>query len=237
MSAYDRRGTCRWSINRQAKIKVSGAENFAPCQLKDINFKGTQISLALKLPKDTFLNLYIVLSDEHALEIEAWIVWHKTIDGCNIYGLYFSRISDTAKEKVYQFVRRICPEQLSKQWWQGLKEEGGEIMDGSDYEYRDRRVFERFPAKMSLRFLNLNTGKEGFAHTRDFSAKGLGLLTSHNLATRSLLEIWLDIPDQGEPLYTRGEVVWAKCLAPEQFRVGVNLERADLMGLSRVLRT
>ena len=110
-------------------------------------------------------------------------------------------------------------------------------MNGSDYEYRDRRVFERFAAKMSLRFLNLNTGKEGFAHTSDFSAKGLGLVTSHNVTPRSLLEIWVDIPDKGEPLYTRGEVVWAKCLAPEQYRMGVNLEKADLMGLSRVLRT
>jgi hypothetical protein len=238
MTVHDRRGSHRWLVNKQAKIKLSGAESFALCQLKDINFKGTQLSLGLKLPKDTFLVLHIVLPDEHALEIEAWIVWHKTIDGCNIYGLYFSRINDADKEKVYQFVQKSCPEQLSKQWWQGLKkEEGGEIMNGSDYEYRDRRVFERFATKMSLRFLNLNTGREGFAHTRDFSAKGLGLVTSHNLTPRSLLEIWLDIPDKGEPLYTRGEVVWAKCLAPEQFRVGVNLEKADLMGLSRVLRT
>ena len=110
-------------------------------------------------------------------------------------------------------------------------------MDGSEYDYRDRRVFERFPTKMSLRFLNLNTGKEGYAHTRDFSAKGLGLVTSRGVVPRSLLEIWLDIPDKGEPLYTRGEVVWSKCLAPEQYRIGVSLERADLMGLSRALRT
>jgi hypothetical protein len=250
---HDRRGTRRWCVNKQAKIKLPGAESFALCQLKDINFKGTQISLGLKLPKDTFLVLHVILPDENALEIEAWIVWHRTIDGCNIYGLYFSRISDKDKEKVYQFVRKSCPEQLSKQWWQGaekegtpgrigsagvpLSAEGGGIMNGSDYEYRDRRVFERFAAKMSLRFLNLNTGREGFAHTSDFSAKGLGLVTSHNVTPRSLLEIWVDIPDKGEPLYTRGEVVWAKCLAPEQYRMGVNLEKADLMGLSRVLRT
>jgi hypothetical protein len=264
---HDRRGTRRWCVNRQAKIKLPGAENFSLCQLKDINFKGTQISRGLKLPKDTFLVLHIVLPDEQAVEMEVWIVWHKTIDGCNIYGLYFSRINDADKEKVYQFVRKSCPEQLSKQWWQGLEKEGapgriasdgvepialtpkpigwfgvpptaegGETMDGSEYGYRDRRVFERFAAKMSMRFLNLNTGKEGYAHTRDFSAKGLGLVTSHGVVPRSLLEIWLDVPDKGEPLYTRGEVVWAKCLAPEQYRVGVSLERADLMGLSRLLR-
>lgn len=248
----DRRGTCRWRVNKQAKIKLPGAENFALCQLKDVNFKGTQISLGLKLPKDTFLALSIVLSEDYAVELEAWIAWHKTVEGCNIYGLYFSRISDGDKEKLYQFVRKNCPQQLSKQWWYGLEKEerptqsdapasrfpreGGENMDGYDYEYRDRRVFERFPAKMSLRFLNLNSGKEGYAHTRDFSAKGLGLITSHGVPRRSLVEIWLDIPDKGEPLYTRGEVVWTKCLAPEQYRMGVNLEKADLMGLSRALR-
>ncbi len=235
---HDRRGCCRWCVNKQVKIKLPGAENFALCQLKDINFKGTQISLGLKLPKDTFLALHVILPDENALQIEAWIVWHRTIDSRNIYGLYFSRISDADKEKLYQLVRKSCPEQLSKQWWQGLKqEEGGETMDSSDYEYKDRRVFERFAAKMSLRFLNLNTGKEGYAHTRDFSAKGLGLVSSHGVVPHSLFEIWVDIPDKGDPLYTRGEVVWTKCLAPEQYRMGVSLEKADLMGLGRVLRT
>jgi hypothetical protein len=124
----------------------------------------------------------------------------------------------------------------AKRCFYATKEERSKTMNDSDYEYRDRRLSKRFAAKMSLRFLNLNTGKEGYAHTRDFSAKGLGCLTSHNVKPRSLLEIWLDIPDKGKPLYARGKVAWTKCLAPERYRIGINLEKANLIGLDHALQ-
>jgi hypothetical protein len=71
---------------------------------------------------------------------------------------------------------------------------------------------------------------------QDVSAKGLGLVAGEALAPLTPLEMWLNIPDKGEPLYVRGEVAWSKKLAADQYRIGVNLERANLMGLSRVLR-
>ena len=100
----------------------------------------------------------------------------------------------------------------------------------------DRRIFERINTKMPLRFLNPTNGREGTADTVDISANGLGLVTNENLSATAPLEMWLGIPDQHEPLYTRGEVAWSKTL-PEtgQQRVGVRLEKAELMGLARVL--
>jgi hypothetical protein len=48
--------------------------------------------------------------------------------------------------------------------------------------------------------------------------------------------MWLDIPDQHEPLYTRGEVAWSQTLPDTgQQRLGIRLEKAELMGLARVL--
>jgi hypothetical protein len=82
----------------------------------------------------------------------------------------------------------------------------------------------------------VSENREGTGQTADISAKGIGLVADVELAPNTPLEMWLEIPDKGEPLYTRGEVVWSKMMEPNKFRIGVNLEKADLMGLSRVLR-
>lgn len=100
----------------------------------------------------------------------------------------------------------------------------------------DRRIFARIDAKFPLRFLSPSSGKEIQADTVDISANGVGFVTSEDLSARAPLEMWLDIPDQHEPLYARGEVVWSRSLADtDQQRIGVQLERAQLMGLARAL--
>ena len=100
----------------------------------------------------------------------------------------------------------------------------------------DKRVFARIDTKFPLRFLDLNSGREGEAETIDVSANGLGLVTNEPLAPQTPLEMWLRIPDQHEPLYTRGEVVWSRAVdGGERQRIGVRLLKAELMGLARVL--
>jgi len=230
----NRRSISRWQIKRQAKIKLVGAENFADCNIKDINLKGAQVCLGLKLPKDNFIKFCLFLAEDCSLNIEAWVVWHKTIGNLNSYGLYFSRVKDEDKEKIYSFVHKYCPEQIKRQYCQDIIEKGGENMTAQGFE--DKRIFERFFLKFPVRFLELNSNREGNGQTLDISAKGVSFTTDEQLIPRTPLEMWLKIPDQGEPLYTRGEVVWSNRVSPTEYRAGVNLEKADLMGLSRVLR-
>lgn len=100
----------------------------------------------------------------------------------------------------------------------------------------DHRVFARISAAFPLRFLDPTCGREGEAETVDISANGIGFTTNEKLANRTPLELWLSIPDQHDPLYTRGEVVWIKDAADAgSKRIGVRLEKAELMGLARVL--
>ena len=230
---YDRRAVERWPKGCRLKIKLAGAQSWADCLVRDITSKGIQVSLAMKLPKDTFLSLSLRLSAKTTLELEAWVAWHKTVNGSNIYGLYFSQIKDTDKQKIYQFFHPgILPATEAPE--QEMIKEGGEKMLNENFS--DKRVFERFSVNMPVRFLDSNSNQESSAQTQDISAKGVGLVTKEKLPENAALEMWLEIPDKGEPLYTRGQVAWSRSTGINEYRSGINLERADLMGFSRVLR-
>ena len=242
----------RWQINQQAKLKLEQAVEEVFCQVKDINYKGVRVVLGVKLPQDTALRINLRLSGDCTFDAEVWVAWVKVINGINHYGLYFSRLRDADKEKIYRFVHAHLPKELANNWWpdgsrpiennasnednkgkEDDKNNAAQKSEGTD----DYRIFERFPVNLSARYLNLDTGKEGLANTQDVSAKGLCLTTSDELKLHTALEIWLEMKDKGEPLYTRGEVVWAKMIDINNYKLGVELEKADLMGISRVFKS
>ncbi|MCM8792429.1 MAG: PilZ domain-containing protein [Candidatus Omnitrophica bacterium] len=108
-------------------------------------------------------------------------------------------------------------------------------MLNNNNNYSDRRIFERVPLDLSVRFIDTYHLCEGEGKTVDISAKGMGLVTEHNLNPYTPLELWVDIPGRNQPFYTRAEVVWSKPLAENLWRVGVEFERADFMNVSQLL--
>ncbi|MFA5090439.1 MAG: PilZ domain-containing protein [Candidatus Omnitrophota bacterium] len=103
----------------------------------------------------------------------------------------------------------------------------------------DRRMFARITLNVPLKFMDVHTGVEGVGETVDLSANGVGFISAENkpiLSTGVGLEMWLNIPDQHEPLYVKGTVIWTKA-TPEgkKQRVGVSLEREELLHLARIL--
>lgn len=231
----EHRSCPRWQVNKQAQIKLSCLGPAAiNCNLRDISYKGLQVHLGRKLPRDSSLKLIVVLSAEFILNVEAWVSWHKNVSGINAYGLYFSKIDGSGMDRIYRFIHKYKPEQINQEYQQQT-EKGGTAMHQE--QSKDSRIFARFLTELSLRFLNLATGKEGKAETHDISANGLGIVTPDYLEPNARLEVWLGAPDKGEPLYTRGKVVWSKRESWNVHRCGISLEKADLMGVSRVLRT
>ncbi len=100
----------------------------------------------------------------------------------------------------------------------------------------DRRLFARIDTKFPLRFLNSINGNEEAAQVVDISAGGVGFVTESILPVNAPLEMWLNIPDRHVPFYTKGDVVWSSPIPEaDQQRVGVRLEKAELMGLARIL--
>ena len=100
----------------------------------------------------------------------------------------------------------------------------------------DRRTFARMPTAIPARLLAYGQDKECVAQTVDISATGVGLLTNVKLSPLTPLEMWLDLPETASPFYTRGEVVWSSSKGEvDRQRLGVRLDKAELMGLAPVL--
>ncbi|MCX5656704.1 MAG: PilZ domain-containing protein, partial [Candidatus Omnitrophica bacterium] len=107
----------RWQINRQAKFKLEQAVEEVFFQVRDINYKGVQVILNAKLPEDAAFRLNLRFSEECNFEAEVWVAWHKIVDGINHYGLYFSKIRDADKNKIYNFICTSYPNDLKEKWW------------------------------------------------------------------------------------------------------------------------
>jgi c-di-GMP-binding flagellar brake protein YcgR len=103
-------------------------------------------------------------------------------------------------------------------------------------DFEDRRSFLRLARILDLKIINLDTNTEGKAKTHDISATGMGFITDTPLNREANLELLLYIPDNQEPVYAKGRVVWTNMIAPNTYRVGVSLDKVDFVDISRVLR-
>jgi len=220
----------RSKISWKGKLKLKDKEFLTNCYITDINCNGLRVCLEEKLAADTSLDVGIVFSSSFIVNAQVWVTLQKSIEGLYHYDLFFSKIEDSEKEKLIRFVRTNL-DGFGRQEADGLASGKGAVA------VEDHRTFARFSAKFPLRYLNLNDNKEGEAQIADISAKGLGFVSNEFLRSRTSLEMWLNVPDGGEPLYTRGEVIWVTPHGQAGYRVGVRLERADLMGVSRILRS
>lgn len=105
-----------------------------------------------------------------------------------------------------------------------------------EYTLEDRRIFDRVPLRLSVRYCDADSLREEQAQTYDISANGIGLVASESLATHTNLDIWLNVHDSAEPINLKGTVVWSSISRYNKYRIGVELLDPDLTALSRVLR-
>jgi len=103
-------------------------------------------------------------------------------------------------------------------------------------EKDDKREFVRFSVDLQLKFLDPKTNKEKEAQVHDINAKGIGILANEELAKDTTLEMWIEVSGNKQPLYTKGKVIWSKQIEPNKYRIGISLDKVDLIGVSRILR-
>jgi hypothetical protein len=100
-------------------------------------------------------------------------------------------------------------------------------------KFQDRRVFQRIPAELALRFLDSHSKEWGLVRTQDISEKGIGILSEKKLLPPTSLEMWLLVPRKGESLYARGKVIWSKRARRNKYRAGISLDEMDLTEILR----
>ena len=121
MITENRRRIIRWKINKEASIRLPEDENPLICNLEDINLKGMRIRSAQEIPPNANMTLGMMLGPGFSLsKIDVSVVWQRASQGANIYGICFTRIKDSDKEIISNFVRSNFPEQIKKQLWSGL---------------------------------------------------------------------------------------------------------------------
>lgn len=111
-----------------------------------------------------------------------------------------------------------------------------EYLEQACGDAEDQRLFERIPAQFSVKYTDLHSHISGEAVLSDISAYGLGMVAGAELPPSADLEMWLNIPDRGQPLYTRGKVVWCRPESAYDYRMGISLENTGFMNLSRIMR-
>jgi c-di-GMP-binding flagellar brake protein YcgR len=100
----------------------------------------------------------------------------------------------------------------------------------------DHRLFARIGRALPIRILAAGQDKEYKAETVDISAQGIGIESNKRLSPNTQLEMWLELPENQGSFYARGEVVWSQASAGrDKQRVGIRLEKAELMGLTPIL--
>ncbi|MCM8797617.1 MAG: PilZ domain-containing protein [Candidatus Omnitrophica bacterium] len=102
-------------------------------------------------------------------------------------------------------------------------------------DFQEKRVFKRFPVHIPLTCCD-NFGNLGYAETQDISMGGVGITLNRGLPTGSIVEIFLQIPDNGQKIYRKATVIWSLNVTGK-YRAGLKLKDSILNPIALALRT
>jgi hypothetical protein len=108
----------RWKLGKQVCIKLQDSSDQLICNADDISLKGIKIRSGQSFIRGSDLKMTIALGYELFLNnVEASVAWAKKEGVDNVYGLSFTRIKDSDKEAISQFVRRNGLEKLNQDYF------------------------------------------------------------------------------------------------------------------------
>jgi hypothetical protein len=100
-------------------------------------------------------------------------------------------------------------------------------------EFKDRRFFARFNAHVVVRCRHHSVKP---ANTIDISAQGVGIVSEEELKPETPIEIVLSFPDTNDEFVATGKIIWTRKTEDNKFRIGIALEKPELMMISQFLR-
>jgi hypothetical protein len=104
-------------------------------------------------------------------------------------------------------------------------------------EFFERRSAPRFYARISILCINPANSRVYFAKTHEISAYGIRLIATEAIEPSTRLNLCINMPDNGEQINVRGDVVWSKKLNDDHYMVGVHLTDSTLKPIPLALRS
>lgn len=98
----------------------------------------------------------------------------------------------------------------------------------------ERRLFERFAARLPAKFKDSRQNFGSSLSLRDASAQGLRLISRERVFIHDSVSIEVKLPDNESIMTLRGEVVWVKRVENSFWDIGIQLYKVDLVALSRL---
>jgi len=123
---HERRRYVRWSITTPLRYKVKGSNFENMGLMRDISLGGLGAFILEELPGGTILDLILEIPDAlRPIKAEGVVIWQKKILREKreqfISGIYFRRIGDEDKEKIYGYIQENFSNQITKRWEEGIK--------------------------------------------------------------------------------------------------------------------
>ena len=109
-----------------------------------------------------------------------------------------------------------------------------EVMDTVAVKGSERRIFERFSARLPAKFKDSRNDFGSAISLRDASAQGLRLISRERIFIHDSISIEVKLPEGDSVVTLRGEVVWAKRIENAYWDIGLKLYKIDLLALSRL---
>jgi hypothetical protein len=114
----ERRQLPRWEVKKEAKVWLPQMQEFRLCIIEDINLKGMCVSFNKQLPQEQPMPMSLGLEDgAELMKLEVDLPWAKEEQGRHVYGMFFSKIGEVDKDKIYQYINDHCSNQIKDKWW------------------------------------------------------------------------------------------------------------------------
>jgi hypothetical protein len=101
----------------------------------------------------------------------------------------------------------------------------------------ERRLFERFSARLPAKFKDSRFDFGSNVSLRDASAQGVRLISRERLFIHDSVSIEVKLPESDQVMTLRGEVVWAKRIENSFWDIGIQFYKIDLLSLSRLYQS
>ncbi|MFH0754557.1 MAG: PilZ domain-containing protein [Candidatus Omnitrophota bacterium] len=108
-------------------------------------------------------------------------------------------------------------------------------LEAQEISVDDRRVFERFSAKLPTRFKDVSDDYGVDVSLRDFSASGARFYTRERFFIDDVLAVEVELPDGKGAVPLHGRVCWARGKPSSLWEVGMEFHKVNFFQLSRLV--